>query len=143
MKKRAFTFLELILVLAIMAVIMCMAVLKMPSLSAFEEKQELYSVIRMIKDAKNYAILNRKATTVDFSNGDKAVLKVRNDVIEEKDLELIKLISGAQKVGYAETGFPSTPTSLEFEGKNKIYIVTIAVASGKVGLKDEIEIKDK
>lgn len=144
--KRAFTYLELISTIAIMAIIFSIAILKVGTIDEIKERNEIRSIINDIKHARNLAIVSK--SNVEFQgriegfNGYRIYRAdgIINKEVKEVELKCIRRISTTydnDQLHFNMAGMPNKGGTIEYSGRNKIYTLTIGVASGKVYLKGE------
>lgn len=142
--RRAFTFLELIVVIAIISIILSIGVVKLGTLDTIREKNELRTLVKDLKYARNLAMVSRKPVTVDITLIDGYRIRQADEgvptIIKEIDYDYLKRINSTfteKTIIFNRMGRPSNPGTLILQGKNKKYTVSIALASGKINLNEE------
>ncbi len=144
MMKRAFTFLELIVVIAIMSIILSIGVVKLGTLDTIREKNEIRTLIKDLKYARNLAMVSRNPVTVDIALT--AGYRIRQAnlgapiMIKDIEYEYLKRTDSTfndKSIVFNRMGRPSHSGKLIFEGQHRKYTVSIGVASGKISIKEE------
>lgn len=144
--KRAFTYLELISTIAIMAIIFSIAILKVGTIDEIKERAEFRAIVNDIKHARNLAIVSKsriefQVAVTDF-NGYKIFQAGEKTNKEVKKVELEKLSRvdttyDKSQLHFNKAGIPNKGGRIEYKGKKKSYTVTVGVASGKVYIRGE------
>lgn len=140
--KKAFTLIELMIVLAILATVIGVCVLRVDFLKTREAREELTSVLSMIREAKETAILkgetvelafdiNASKVTLSFFGRDEAPFRT----LEARKLQFMKN-SGRERILFSPEGFADSGVTMRIQGLPSEKILTIRPITGKAKVKD-------
>ncbi|WP_425538784.1 pilus assembly FimT family protein [Microaceticoccus formicicus] len=144
--KRAFTYLELISTIAIIAIVFSIAILKVGAIDEIKERAEFRAIVNDIKYARNLAIVSKsnvefQVVVTDFNGykifqaGEKTNKEVKK--VELEKLSRVNTTYYDEQLHFKNDGMPNKGGRIEYKGKKKYYTVTIGVASGKVYIRGE------
>lgn len=146
--KRAFTYLELISSIAIIAIILSIAMLRIGTIDEIRERNEFRLIINDIKHARNLAMVSKsnvefQLRVTDF-NGYKIFraqkpLNIEVKKVELKNLERVDTSYKDFQLQFNRAGMPNKGGNIKYKGKKRYYLLTVGVASGKVYIKGERE----
>lgn len=147
MNKDGFTFIELVIVLAIMSIVLAIAIPKNTFPLSLKERKELRELKRDIVYARNMSITNAIPYSIDFfvtNNSYKINRHEQNDVlIKNKILESglkLKEVNWGDSTQYnrlyfAANGTPRKAGTILLNNSKKQKIeITVEVATGKVNI---------
>lgn len=142
--KKSFTYIELLVVLAIMSLVMAISIMKIGSLSQIKEKNELNSLIRDMKHARILAMSKRKNVYFSFNDDLKSYNisyspDEKNNIVKEKTLKYLKLKDynfDKKTIVFELTGAPKKAGTLIIAGKDKSYTITVEIATSKINIKE-------
>lgn len=141
--KKAFTLIELIVVLGIISVIMSIAVVKTSGLFAGREKDEIEGFVNDLNYGKRTAMAKRTRVSFLLGEDGKSYRIVQEnpstgEELKAVDLEKIKITrtSGSSDLCFLPKGAVLGACSFEIKG-DKIYNVTIQPVTGKVNLYED------
>lgn len=142
--KKAYTLIELILVIALISILSCILIPNTSIFQKFKEKQEIREFRKDILLTRNRAITSRSKHDIKLIFDDnKYVIKgdANSDTIKSKTfnygLKLSKR-TNLTSIMFNETGIPSkSGTVFLLDKKNKVYEITIIPVTGKVEVKYE------
>lgn len=126
--------------MAIISIIMSIAVIKLGTLDNIKEKNEFRTIIKNIKYARNLALSSREQVEVGFKN-DHYDIRISNksDKKYYENLKMSKCEYSGNSLNFNAAGRPNRAGTIVFLGKERKYILTIGVATGKVNIKGKIE----
>lgn len=140
--KKAFTLIELMIVLAILATVIGVCVLRADFLKTREAREELAAILSMIREAKETAILTGETVELTFDvDASKVTLTFfRRDedpfrILEAKKLQFEK-ISGREKILFSSEGFADSGVTMRIQGLSSEKILTVRPITGKAKVKD-------
>jgi prepilin-type N-terminal cleavage/methylation domain-containing protein len=147
-KKKGYTLIELITVLALFSILLLISIPNLSFLHKYREYNEVKQFEKDIKYARSSA-LTKNAPVVTFfditNNGYKIIQ--HNKVIKEYKFQQgvnIKsintssgyLTSGGSSIEFKTTGAPSSAATIEFDTRyHGKYNITINVATGRINIK--------
>lgn len=141
--KKAFTLIELMIVLAILATVVGILVLRTDFLKTREAREELRATLSMIREAKETAILTGETVELTFDlEASKITLSFfsREEdpfrVLETKKLKLQR-ISGRETILFSSEGFADSGVTIKITGLSSEKILTIRPITGKAKVKDD------
>jgi len=137
-KKRGYTIIELIVVLALFSLMFCIA---LPSLKTFTKVKEDIEIRKFKKDlyySRNQAIVHncRYYVVLNYSSNSYEI-KREDDLIETVVLEEIDLISTTQvEFVFGGTGAPLVSGSVQFWSNDNStkYEIAVAPVTGKISI---------
>ncbi|MEJ8751707.1 type II secretion system protein [Lagierella sp. ICN-221743] len=133
-KTKGFTLIELILTIAILAMLVGVGALRYDFLTNYQEKIEIESVLRTINEARNASITSGYVHTVKFLKDENMVqVNQESEIVERLNLQKLQ-VQRLESFKFSTTGAPSIAGTYYFQGHKKEYIITIEVATGKVNL---------
>ena len=133
-KTKGFTLIELILSIAILALLVGVGAHRYYFLTNYQEKIEIQSVLRTINEARNASITSGYVHTVTFSRNENMVQVNKGyEVVDKLDLNKLQVLE-RNSFRFTTTGAPSKAGTYYILGQKKEYIITIEVATGKVNL---------
>lgn len=140
--RKAFTLIELMIVLAILATVIGLFVYRTNFLERREAKEELHSILFVIREAKETAILSGEAVELEFDIED-GIVKLSYFGREEVHFRILKLkklklqkISGKHRILFWSDGFADSGVTMCIEGLSSEKILTIRPITGKAMVKD-------
>lgn len=150
MKKKAYTLLELIIVLGIISLLMSVVALKFDIVKKVRIKNELNT---MVADM-NYCKQKARVTGVDYGfaidddrsysvqrlkldNQDK-LIPTRVKTVRFKELEITgNNLKGGNQISFKPTGSVANPGTISVKGLDKSYSISIGVAGANIQVKEE------
>lgn len=139
MKKSAFTLIELLVVIFLMGLILSIAVLNLSFLKEKEERIEVEKIITSLNNARNLAVNSGRSTEVILFKNE--IYIDGKNFNENYDLKNTKFFfyygKHHDRFYFNPTGAPDLARTIRLKGKDKIYSITIEIATGKVNLRYE------
>lgn len=140
--KRGFTYIELLMVLAILAIVISIAIIKSPDLTGLAERIEVKQLQRDLNWAKAMAMNRRSVVKVTFYPADSSY---RIDLVGSQNkrvIQLNKLKLRGYKIGdnlthleYQASGSVNSGAEVTLQG-SRTYSITIQSVTGKVNIKE-------
>ena len=145
MKKRAFTLLEMVVVLAILATVIGIVALKGQLFKNFHERKELKNIVQLIETGKKIAVSGNIRTQVVFDyDRQKITLFQMQEVVfipyDSIELEKVKLSrhkTPLETLDFTENGTPVKGGTFFLKFSDKNFKITIRPVTGKVNIYDE------
>lgn len=140
-RLRAYTLIELVIVLALFGIFASISVPKLTMISRFKENQELKEFKRDVLFARNQAVVNRKTYFVHLDYiGNSYFLKDESTTIKRvyfKEGTQLILNPSLSKISFARTGVPSIAGTINLKTSyNKKYYLKVRPVTGKIILTD-------
>ncbi len=138
--KRAFTLIELLLVLSILAIMASIGIVKMGTLRSLQEKNEYRMVARDLKYARNLAMTTRRKIYFSFHPELKgySIGESRGDYTKKTELKYLRLVpieTSDEYIEFSPGGAPNRARTLELQAEDRVYQITVQLATGKVNMK--------
>ncbi|QQK08624.1 prepilin-type N-terminal cleavage/methylation domain-containing protein [Miniphocaeibacter halophilus] len=136
-KLKGFTLIELLAALLLLGIILGIGVIKFDFIGQYKEKLEINSIVDSLNFARNNAINTGYINKFSFNKNSEAI-KISSD--KEKHFiyfERLNYNGDDITIEFSSTGAPKKAATIYFIGKNKIYEITVEVATGKVNLSEE------
>lgn len=148
MKDKGFSLLELILVMAIIAIILSVGMFKSNPLETYKAKNQIKELALNIDYVRNFAQkTGQRSSLVIDTNGYYFELGGEKTEIKfSKYLEVYE--SNLSKITFTELGKPAFPKQentsghIIFKIKNKFYKLSIVPVTGKVNFYDQFDLYD-
>lgn len=139
--EKAYSLIELICVLSIIAILITLVTLNAKYLTPFSTQKEINNLVRDLDINRNDAISANSKNKISF---DKINYRyhVFEDGVKTKTVELnhinyLNLAGNMGEIIFSETGAPLRATTIYLEtDSKKIYHITVEVATGKVNVKE-------
>lgn len=143
--KKAFSLIELIVVLGIISIILSVAVVKTSGLFAGREKDEIKDFVSDLNYGKKTAMAKRTRVSLVLADDGRSYELFQGDPLSGENLKTvdlerieIKRTSGSRDPIFLPKGAVVGACSFEIKG-DKIHCVTIQPVTGKVNLYEEKE----
>lgn len=143
-KVRGYTLVELIVVIALIAIVLSIAIPSIRVIFITSEKKELMEFKRDLIFARNSAVMENSIYTIEFNLEKNQYSMIRGKGINKIVTKEKKFVNGIKLkndnldhyVTFYATGSPEKAGTIELTNKNndKIYI-TVVPATGKINLK--------
>ncbi|RVU54964.1 prepilin-type N-terminal cleavage/methylation domain-containing protein [Anaerosphaera multitolerans] len=145
--KKAFTLIEIIIVISILLILLSIGVFSSAMVEDFKIREDVKLIHRDLKNARNLAISKKDNSKVKFNNENSYTI-ICGDISENREYsEKIKIkfkrkdgnIETTRTVEFTKRGVSAYGSSgtIELSTPKKIYEITIEPVTGKVNLKDE------
>lgn len=142
-RLKGLTIVELIITIAILAILTSLILLNTRSFNNYLEKKELKSIVIIINQTKNYALSTRERQSISFSNKSYKS-SVNNEEVELEKLEFLPEESNTSEFIFTENARPAMNDSLNptagtmtFKGKDKSYKVILRPVTGKIRIEEK------
>ena len=137
--KRAFTFLEVIVLIAILGIVLSIALIKFDTINQNLEEMEVKKVCSTLRSARAYSLKRRSNVVVSlYENSLKASSKDREFInLKLKKLKINTNLKDS-KIEFKISSFSANAGSIILSG-NKKYKITIPVATGKITYRGVVE----
>lgn len=143
-KHKAYTLIELLLVLSLLSLIGAAILLRSGSLDHYKERQDVRSLALQIKQARNMAIAENISTTINLGPDNQATISRESNPETTLFYQHLNSISGKRNspqpmsIIFSRIGAPSPACTLYLVGKSgRIHEISVEVATGKVNIKSE------
>jgi len=135
LKYRAFSFLELLIAIAILGVLMSVAVLPIQKLiSTYQEKIFFNQLLYDIDAIRDTTRLNHSDGQIDFLN-DYYEIKISGQSPVQKSYPKFLSLQSGGSLAFAVTGVPKKAGTITFYNKKgKIFQIVLAPVTGRVRL---------
>lgn len=138
-KKKGYTIIEIIVVLALFSVMFCIAFPSMKTFARLKEDKEVREFRRDIYFARNQAIVNNCPYyfVLDYDTGGYHIKK-EDQVIERKKFKNIALIRTSQvEFTFSGSGAPLVSGSVNIKTSDGTkYRITVTPVTGKISIKE-------
>lgn len=141
-KVKGLTIIELIITIAILAILTSLVLLNSRSFNNYLERQELKAIVISINQTKNYALSTRERQSISFSQKNYKS-SINNEEVELKKLELDEGESNTKEFIFTENARPAmdddlkpTAGTLAFKGKDKSYKIILRPVTGKIRIEE-------
>lgn len=141
-KRRGYTLLEIIVVLALLAILLSISVPSMRIMENFKEKREIKIFRRDIISAKNKAIMEGTIYILSIERkNNRYVITNRSKIIKDVKLVYWEILTGNtfnNKIKFTAAGSPDRGGRLRLKNKKgKIIKLTILPVTGKLNIYEE------
>lgn len=137
-KIRAYTLIELILVIAISTILLSISFYGIKNLTFFKEKSEIEIITRDINYTKTISIRLKKKSSLVF-NDDGYKIYVGNEEKSNYNFEVLSIVTKPymDRFEFTKRGATSEKGSgtLVLKGKKKLYEITVAPVTGNINMK--------
>lgn len=139
-KTRAFTLIELIFVIAIIAILLTIGMHKFTGVQRFASERQLHKMEDQLRNIRGQAIRNRNATCLEVNNYGYRILVNGQEVFKEdyvKELMFIETNCPNGRYSFTKRGVPaSCGTTTYFAGKDKKFRLVLAPVTSKITLEE-------
>lgn len=133
-KKKAFTIIELILVLSIICVLIFVIRINFTQSKKSLALEELNIISEQIISAKSYSISNKSNVTITSSKDDNSIdIKSKGYYFKKISCKYLK-VNNSTKLIFNKDGIPDKGNSFYFSYKKNIYSIKIRPATGFVNV---------
>lgn len=146
-KKKGYTLIELIVVLALFSILLIISIPNISLLISYREYNEIKNFEKDLKYSRAKALVENTPVEfkIDVPNNKYKIIQ-KNKIIKEYNfkngvklnyitISSSKQTSGESSIVFKTTGAPSTAGTINFSTKNYgIYNVTIEVATGRINI---------
>lgn len=149
MKSRAYTLLELVLVMAIMAILLTAISLKADVVEKYRAKQQIKELVLDLNYVRNFAEKTNTRTSLNITDKGYSftLADEKKDVIFSKYIKITeKNVNDIKFTGLGKPAFPkssNTSGHIYFQIDDKKYRVTIVPVTGKINYYDNYDENDK
>lgn len=133
-KKRAFTLIELIIVLAIVSVLLTVVKINFFKSRDSLALEELNIIEEQFINAKAYAISNESYVKISSSSNDNSIEIKSKDYYFKKFICKYLTVSNSIEVEFKKNGVPTKGTSFIFFYKNSKYEIRVRPATGYINV---------
>lgn len=142
--KRAYTLVELLVVLAMIGIISSIAVINVSKLNMVTEEKEAKAFASDLKYTRSLALLNKKTYSFEVLGGNRSYRITEADgtqsiTIKEVSMEKLKLTNNYDGSKYLVHFYPSSTASksctYQLTGEKEKFSVSIVVGTAKINFK--------
>jgi type II secretory pathway pseudopilin PulG len=134
-KKKAFSFLELLLVLAVLMVILSLGVFSFQKLTGVTEQKIFFNQLLYDMDAmRDLSRLDHQDRQIDFWS-ERYEIKIASQIVKTKHYPKSLTVKSIQTFAFASSGIPKKSGTVSFWNQhNQNFLIILAPVTGRVRL---------